>query len=123
MTEHKPADTPRSLDTAGRKLWREAAKVHALRQDELEALKAACAEADLIEKMEAELKGQPLTVTGSQGQIMAHPLVQELRQHRSTMVSLLRGLKLPDDEAGAAKASAQRAGGSARWELLHGKSS
>ena len=123
MTEHKPAETPKNLEASGRKLWRETAKVYALRQDELEALKAACAEADLIEKMETELKGQPLTVNGSQGQIVAHPLVQELRQHRSTMVALLRGLKLPDEEGGAGKVNAQRAGGSARWAHAHGKAS
>jgi phage terminase small subunit len=122
MTEHKPADTPKSLAAAGRKLWRETAKVYALRQDELESLKAACAEADLIERMEEELKDQPLTVTGSQGQIVAHPLVQELRQHRTTMASLLRGLKLPDDDS-VGKVNAQRSGGTARWAHAHGKAS
>jgi len=122
MTEHKAAPTPTSLGLEGKRLWRETAKIYALRQDELETLRAACAELDLITLMEKELVGQPLTVKGSQGQLVAHPLVQELRQHRSTMSALIRSLKLPDSDAGAS-VNAQRTGGQSRWASAHGKAS
>ncbi len=110
---------PKGLREAGKKLWRETTRAYELRQDELESLKAACGEADLIARMEEALEDQPLTVTGSQGQLVAHPLVQELRQHRATMASLLRGLKLPDD-TGVAGSNQQRSAAQARWAQPHG---
>jgi len=120
MTEHKAAATPTSLSTAGRRLWRETVKEHDLQQHELETLRAACGELDLITLMEQELAGQPLTVTGSTGQPVAHPLVQELRQHRSTMSALIRSLKLEDDRGGV-RVNAQRKGGQSRWAAAYGK--
>lgn len=111
---------PKNLKTAGKKLWRETVGSYELRQDELETLKAACGEADLISRMEEALEDEPLTVTGSQGQIVAHPLVQELRQHRTAMLTLLRGLKLPD-EGGTAQVSQQRAAAQSRWASSYGK--
>jgi hypothetical protein len=110
---------PKGLREAGKKLWRETTKTYELRQDELEALKAACGEADLIQRMEEALGDEPLTVTGSQGQLVAHPLVQELRQHRSTMASLLRGLKLPDD-VGSAQTNQHRSAAQSKWSTPHG---
>jgi hypothetical protein len=112
---------PKGLRESGKKLWRETTKTYELRQDELEALKAACGEADLIQRMEDALEDEPLTVKGSQGQLVAHPLVQELRQHRSTMASLLRGLKLPDD-TGAAASNQHRSAAQTKWSLPHGAS-
>lgn len=112
---------PSTLKVTGKKLWRETVKTYDLRQDELETLKAACGEADLIFRMEEALENAPLTVLGSQGQLVAHPLVQELRQHRTAMASLLRGLKLPD-EGGAAQSNQQRDAANSRWAVPHGKS-
>lgn len=120
MSEPKSLPAPKSLGAAGRRLWRETTREYDLRQHELESLRAACAEADLIERMEEALEGESLTVNGSQGQLVAHPLVQELRQHRATMAGLIRGLKLPDIEA-EPKTNAQRAGGQARWAQAYGK--
>ena len=111
---------PKNLLEAGKKLWRETTKTYDLRQDELETLRAACGEADLIVRMEEALEDAQLTVLGSQGQLVAHPLVQELRQHRTAMAGLLRGLKLPDDAV--AEINPQRAGGQSRWASSHGKS-
>ncbi len=110
---------PKRLDAAGKQLWQAVVAKYELRQDELETLKAACGEADLIEKMAAALEDQPLVVSGSMGQLVAHPLVQELRQHRATMAGLLRGLKLPDDQPSGTGINHQRAGGQARWANAH----
>lgn len=110
---------PVSLDKKGRALWKEITAKYLLRSDELETLKAACGEADLIARIEEELKGEPLTTKGSMGQVVTHPLLTELRQHRITMAALLRGLKLPDDNGAAV--NAQREGGLSRWEKAHGK--
>lgn len=112
---------PRGLKASGRKLWKETTAKYEFRQDELETLKAACGEADLIARMEDELETEPLTVKGSMGQLVPHPLVSELRQHRSTMAALLRGMKLPD-ESGEAAGNQQRAAAQSRWAATRGKS-
>ena len=119
MTAHKAAPTPTSLGTAGKRLWRETAKMYELRQDELEILRSACREADLIEKMDTELKGAPLLVAGSMGQDVINPLLQEVRQHRASMAALIRGLKLPDADPAPA-INGQRTGGQTRWGAAHG---
>jgi hypothetical protein len=112
---------PKNLKADGRKLWRETTSSYELRQDELETLKAACAEADLIARMEVELEDEPLTVKGSMGQLVPHPLVSELRQHRATMAGLLRSLKLPD-EGGQGVSNQQREAAQTRWAQTRGKS-
>jgi len=123
MTDSTQIPAPSSLKEAGTKLWNETTATYVLRQDEQETLRAACAELDLIVRMEAELETSDLTVSGSMGQIVAHPLVQELRQHRATMTSLIKALKLPDAEGGAASgANQQRAAAQTRWAATHGRS-
>lgn len=113
-------ETPASLGETGRDLWERITAKYSLRSDELETLRAACGEADLITRIEAELTGAPLTTTGSMGQIVTHPLLTELRQHRTTMAALLRGLKLPDERAKPG-VNAQREGGLSRWASAHGR--
>lgn len=111
---------PKELGAVGKKLWRDTLKDYDLRTDEREILKAACAEADLVGKLEAALEGEALTTEGSMGQMVAHPLLSELRMHRTTMASLLRGLKLPD-AAGEAESNQQRDAANARWATSYGK--
>lgn len=111
---------PKGLGSIGKKLWRETTSKYVMRQDELEVLKAACSEADLIDRMEDALKDAPLTVEGSQGQLVAHPLVQELRQHRATMAGLLGRLKLPDEES-ESKTNQHRSAAQSKWSAAHGK--
>jgi hypothetical protein len=91
-------EPPADLGVRGAELWRGVLADHELRVDELRVLEDACREVDLIERLEAGLQGEPLVVTGSQGQPVAHPNIQELRQHRALVARLLAGLKLPDEE-------------------------
>jgi hypothetical protein len=57
---------PAGLGRSGRTLWRSVAGDYDLRPDELRILADACATADLIDRMAAELAGAGLTVEGSQ---------------------------------------------------------
>jgi hypothetical protein len=104
---------PRSLKAAGKKLWRSIASKYELRPDELEVLRAACGEADMIVQIEEALVDEPLTVPGSMGQMTVHPLISELRQHRAALATLLRTLKLPDE--GASESNQQRGAAQSRW--------
>lgn len=121
MTAPKKAPAPRSLKATGKKLWQETLAVYDLRQDELEVLRAACSEADLIAQMADELEGASMTTEGSMGQTVAHPLLSEIRQHRQTLAALLRSLKLPDLDSGA-EANQNRSAANSRWAVPYGAS-
>lgn len=117
---------PAGLKAKSARLWKWATETYELRGDELRVLEDACREIDLVERMEAELRGGDLVVRGSMGQPVASPLVQELRQHRATVARLLAQLKLPDEPATPAtgagapaadgeRSSAARQAAEARW--------
>lgn len=106
---------PTRLSAKSRRLWTEITGAYELRVDELRVLEDSCREIDLIERMEAEQRDLPLVVKGSQGQDVAAPLVQELRQHRATLARLLLQLRLPDEDAGAGRSSAGRELAMSRW--------
>jgi hypothetical protein len=75
----------------------------------------ACREADLIEAMRGELGTQQLTAIGSTGQVVVHPIVQEIRQYRAIIACLLGYLKLPDEDDPGERSSSARASAMARW--------
>ena len=111
---------PAGLGPKAKRLWADITGGYALRVDELRILEDACREVDLIEGMEAELRGATdlgdWLVKGSQGQEVAHPLIGELRAHRSLLAQLLGKLKLPDaDETPVSRSEAGRALVNARW--------
>lgn len=108
---------PSILGPKGRRFWREITARYMLRPDELRILQDAAAELELIDEMVAEAKGAPHIVHGSQGQPVINPLISELRQHRATLASLLKQLKLPDENAGssAPRSVSARKAAQARW--------
>lgn len=91
-------------------LWDQVNGPYQLRPDEVRILEDACREVDLIERLEDALAGAPLTVSGSQGQPVANPLVSEIRQHRQVVKALLGSLKLPDEDAARAPGDPSAAG-------------
>jgi hypothetical protein len=110
--------TPSGLGDSGRELWSEIAGTYDLRPDERRILEDACREADLIDKLEAEIADpdHEMVVKGSMGQPVSSPLVAEIRQHRTTLRALFGSLKLPDEQAaGDPRAVQARAAAQARW--------
>lgn len=111
---------PAKLGAKARRVWEELTADYEFRADELRVLEDACREIDLIERLEREQRDAPLVVEGSQGQPVASPLVQELRQHRAVLSRLFAALKLPDEVPGESlgvspQSSAGRALASVRW--------
>jgi len=110
---------PADLGENGGRFWDAVAGNYRLRVDELRTLEDACREIDLIDRFEVAMRTADLLVTGSMGQKVANPLVQELRQHRATLSRLMAGLKLPDEAGGsnaaAARSESARAAAIARW--------
>jgi hypothetical protein len=115
------AKQPAQLGPKGLALWQQITDGYSLRPDEVRMLEDVCREADLIERLEEQLRGAELMVTGSQGQLVASPLVSELRQHRATLTQMLKALKLPDTDATAQRkaeldSQQARAAARARWD-------
>lgn len=106
---------PRGLGKHGRKLWRKVSEKYALRPDELRILEDAARLVDTIAALEEGMVGQPLTVLGSARQLVAHPLISEIRAHRMALAALLRQLKLPDLDAAAAQVNRHREAALSRW--------
>ena len=111
---------PANLGEQGAALWEAIVPTYDLRPDERRILIDACREADIIERLEDELATSELMVKGSMGQLVASPLVSEVRQHRATLKTLLAALKIPDSPAGEARkktvvSEKARAAVRARW--------
>jgi hypothetical protein len=105
---------PPELGEAGADFYRSVVQQYELRVDEKRLLLDICGEIDLVNVLAAEQRQSDLMVKGSMGQLVASPLVTELRQHRATLASLVRQLKLPDESA-SASSSAGAALAAKRW--------
>ena len=99
---------PKNLDDEGRILWRAIVRTGPLRPDQLELLRHICATIDLIERLESEQRGAPLTVKGSMGQVVSSPLVTEVRQHRALVGQLLGRLRLVSEDTSTVEARSSR---------------
>lgn len=117
MADSPRPSVPRGLAKRGRRFWRTVVSAYQLRPDELILLENACKSIDLIDKLEAEMVGLPLTVKGSMGQEREHPLLSETRQQRAGLRQTLAQLKLPDQ--GGVAVNQNRAAGMSRWATAH----
>jgi hypothetical protein len=109
---------PKSLETAGAKLWRDVVSKYDLRVDELAVLEAACKTTDMIATLDTEWAnlGKPFMTRGSMGQDVIHPLIGERRTQQAALARLFAQLKLPDESDGAAETNPARAAADSRWK-------
>lgn len=113
MSDWQPDD----LGARGAALWAQITSSYNLRPDEKAVLADACREADIIEKLQGEFEHRDLITKGSMGQDVAAPHVSEIRQHRTVLANLLKGLKLPDEDGREAASTTDlaRKAANARW--------
>lgn len=115
---------PDGLGTEGRRLWRsvmsEASEMDVtLDALEREQLFSACRLRDTIARMEARLGDADLVVPGSRDQLIAHPLLTEIRLHRQLISQTLARLSFPVEDSGSGSVFSPtfhgRAAANRRW--------
>lgn len=109
---------PAGLGAGARSLWRQVNEDFDLRRHQLLILESACREWDMVERLEAVLKDADLSVVGARGQLAAHPLLSEVRKHRTEYLRQIRALELQDEATEAPRSVSARAAASARWRLV-----
>lgn len=115
---------PADLGDEGKALWAEVMKGlptgWELDEREREILRLACRQADVNAALEAQIEKDGLMATGSKGQEVLHPAVQEARQGRLAIDRHLGHIALPAPEKAAGESSdtaSERAtkAANARW--------
>src|SRR5260221_12584674 len=86
---------PAGLAQSGRALWRETLSEYGLNPAESLMLTQLCRAADRLDAIETELSGADLTVEGSTGHPVAHPLLAEWRATARAAESLARAAPRP----------------------------
>jgi hypothetical protein len=84
---------------------------------ECELLRQACRTVDLLERIDAQLVVEDLTVAGSRGQERAHPLLGAAVEQRRVLESLTNALSLPmpNEIEGRRRSPSAVAAAQARW--------
>lgn len=118
MTEREMPKPPAALRAPGRALWREVLTSFEVSSGELEVLRQACRAADTADRLERELRKQPLSVAGYNGQPRPNPLIKILQDQQLLIRRLVDSLNipLPEEDKGltASQKHAQHAA-SVRW--------
>lgn len=84
-------------DGKGQRLWRDLTAKWEFTEEEYRLLENACYTADRIAKERREI-GDELTVKGSMGQTVAHPLLAQLRADEEHLAKLLSRIDMPEPE-------------------------
>lgn len=113
---------PESLAEAGKALWRSVTGVYDLSPSELLLLTRCCRTADVLARLDAVLIEDDLVVTGSVGQLRAHPALAAKADQERVLDSLVRGMALPfpEEDTGRRRSPAAAAAAQARWQAERG---
>lgn len=85
---------PRNLGAAGQRFWKRVMDDYELSPAEEAVLNEACRIMDLLDRLEDEAAGQPLTEQSPQGRVV-NPILREARMQRQTLDRLVRSLGIP----------------------------
>ncbi|GAA2567698.1 hypothetical protein [Pseudonocardia hydrocarbonoxydans] len=126
----RDASAPDDLGKSGIELWNSITDDYELRRDELEVLHAACRIRDQIDKLTEGIAGQPLTVLGSQKNLVIHPLISERRYQEQALAGLLGKIKFHDSvetvtttvitDGPMSRSESGRKAARARWDRAKG---
>src|ERR1700757_775336 len=95
MTAKSSKAPPSDLKTRGKAIWRNITGKYELDPAEMALLHELGRTADELDALTAAMAESSPVVEGSRGQPRAHPLLDEIRQHRKLAESLATSLALP----------------------------
>ncbi|MGW7604481.1 hypothetical protein [Streptomyces antimycoticus] len=90
--ENTPTPAPDGLGERGLRLWTDTVAELEMDPDELLLLEEAAHLADELDEMGTLLANSAMLSTGSRGQVVANPLIREIRGHRLALSRILRQL-------------------------------
>ena len=113
---------PPALGARGNALWASVTAEYDMRRpDELELLTEACRLVTLCEDLAGDVRAAGFVSTGSQGQVVVHPLLGALQTARGELRNVFRQLRLPDTETGEDDVTRDaRAAAARRWHNVRG---
>ncbi|MHA3020434.1 hypothetical protein ACXPWS_09175 [Mycobacterium sp. BMJ-28] len=112
---------PTGLKARGKRLWRElhaAANFDGCPETRI-VVEEACYLTDEIERLRRLVRkaGPDTRVSGYNGQPVSMPEVDDLRKNQSTLLAMLKSLRLPDDGDGKlTRSEIGKMGAAARWD-------
>ena len=109
---------PAGLRVAGKRMWDEIVTEFIPGPGELEILRQAAYCVDECDQLERELRKQPFTVAGYNGQPRPNPLFKVLQEHRQLLRRLVDSLNIPEPAEEVGMTARQRHGqraARARW--------
>lgn len=110
------ADMPAGLGEEGTRFWVEARGLYSFRLDELALLERACRILDDLADLDFERAGlESRTTYGSQGQLVTHPIIDQIHRGNADLRQTLKALNLPDPDAAKARSSQARKAALTRW--------
>jgi hypothetical protein len=126
LTEPKPKKPSRSrAETPGAALKRSILDQYELSAAEAATRDQAAELLDQLQRINEELARQPVTTSGSRGQIVGNPLLDEQRRHSDTLARLLDTLHIPmdgEEEGESSTTRRARKAAQARWAREKGAS-
>jgi P27 family predicted phage terminase small subunit len=90
-------EPPKELRAAGRQLWKTVQNRYVIEDTHAELLKLACLSADSAASMRRQISKEGATVTGSTGQVAAHPLIAAEGAAQKRTAQFLKQLGLFDE--------------------------
>ena len=97
---------PKGTGAAGARLWHSVVDDYELEEHELALLVEAVRTVDVLNELEADVRGTGPIVSSPQGD-KANPALVEARQQRIALARLLAALRLPAGEEGDQQSSAR----------------
>ena len=111
---------PQVLEKRGRQAWKSLSEKYEFDAHEREVLLEFCRVLDRIDSLSGRVDSDGVMISGSQGQLVLHPAVAEIRQQQQAAGRLLLQLDLPDAEGDVALSrqisSQAQAAANARWQ-------
>ena len=113
---------PDGLAARGRQLWSDVLARYVLDAGEVALLVSLCCAVDVEDRLVAEAAEAPLTMQGSRGQEIPHPVFGMLRAQVKLIASLERSLALPQSDGSVERRRSANARHAANVRWNRGKS-